>query len=119
MADIDIKEQKKEKKETVYLPFQDLHKAKLYKILNYGKSYSNYIQYKLADNQEHIKNIYVDRTPHTIFNPDGSVPEVIDEDRISYQVEIHYTPESNKPIKSCILKSIDIDNMVSKYGCKL
>lgn len=106
-------------KTPVYLPFQNLQKAVLYKILNYGKPYSNFISYLIPENDEYIAKIYVDAEPDTIFNPDGSVPEVIDESRIPHKVEIHYTPESGKPITYCVLKSVEIDKLVSKYGCKL
>ena len=102
-----------------YIPFQSLNKVKIYQILKYGRQYDNYTHYRITENPEFITDLYVDAEPYTMFNPDGSVPMVIDESRLPYQVEIHYCAESKKPMKPCILAKADIDMLIAKYGCKL
>ena len=61
----------------------------------------------------------MEREPYTMFNADGSVPRIIDESKLTYQVEIHYSPVSSKAMKSCILTNADIDELVARYGCRL
>lgn len=95
-----------------YIPFQSLFKSKAYKILNYGRRYDKYTRFRISDNPEFITDIYVDAEPYIMFAAN-------DESQIKYQVEIHYTMESNKPMKPCIITNEEIDVLVAKYGCKL
>lgn len=95
-----------------YIPFQSLPKAKAYKILNYGRTYDKYTRFRISDNSEHITNIYVDDEPYIMF-------AASDKSQIKHQVEIHYTIESNKVMKTCFLTNEEIDVLVAKYGCKL
>jgi hypothetical protein len=102
-----------------YIPFQSLIKAKVYRILNYGRPYDNYSHFRMSDNPELITDIYIDSEPYTMLSLDGSVPSVIDDSCIPYQIEILYTKESNKPMRTCIRSKADIDALLAKYGCKL
>ena len=102
-----------------YLPFQNLPKAKAYRILHYGQAYAKFTRFRISSNPEGITDIYVDDEPHAMFNPDGSVPQVIDESRIPYQVEIHYAAEQHNAMTPCVLRLDEIDSLVAKYGCRL
>jgi hypothetical protein len=73
----------------------------------------------MSDNPELITDIYIDSEPYTMLSLDGSVPSVIDDSRIPYQIEILYTKESSKPMRTCIRTKADIDALLAKYGCKL
>ena len=95
-----------------YIPFQSLPKAKVYKILNYGRPYDKYTRFRISDNPEHITYIYVDDEPYIMFASG-------DKSQIKHQVEIHYTLESQKAMIACILTNDEIDVLVAKYGCKL
>lgn len=95
-----------------YKPFQTLPKAKAYKILNYGRTYDKYTRYRISENPEHITDIYVDYEPCSMLTISG-------ESQITYQVEIHYSAESNQSMKNLALTNAEIDVLVSKYGCKL
>lgn len=98
-----------------YMPFQNLAKAKQYKILNYGKAYDKYTHFRIVENPEQITDIYVDGEPYIMF----AIANVMDESQIHHQIEIHYSSESHKPMKACILTNAEIDVLVAKYGCKL
>jgi len=88
-------------------PFESRYKMQT--ILNYGKPYSNYSSYNIMINDDSIKTIYVDNIPcSTLFTND-----------LPFYVEIHYTPESNKPILETVLHESELNNLLSKYGCKL
>ena len=102
-----------------YLPFQNIPKAKAYRILHYGQAYAKFTRFRISSNPEGITDIYVDDEPHAMFNPDGSVPQVIDESRIPYQVEIHYAAEQHNAMTPCVLRLDEIDSLVAKYGCRL
>ena len=102
-----------------YIPFQNLAKAKAYRILNYGRSYDKYTRFRISENPEQITDIYVDDEPCTMFNTNGISPKVIDESQITYNVEIHYSTEPKQSMKSRILTNLEIDVLVEKYGCKL
>ena len=97
-----------------YIPFQTLTKAKQYKILNYGRAYDKYTRFRISENPEHITDIYVDNEPYIIFGT-----QIMDESKISYQVEIHYSTDSKQSMKARILTNAEIDVLVAKYGCKL
>jgi hypothetical protein len=102
-----------------YIPFQSLQKTKAYRILHYGQPYINYSHFRISSNPEGITDIYVDKEPHIIIDLDGNICEVLDESQITYQVEIHYSPETQIPMKCCILTNAEIDTLVAKWGCKL
>jgi uncharacterized protein YcsI (UPF0317 family) len=95
-----------------YIPFQTLTKAKAYKILNYGRPYDKYTRFQISENPEQITDIYVDDEPYIKF-------AIGCESQITHQIEIHYSTESNRSMKSCILTNAEIDILVARYGCKL
>ena len=93
-----------------YIPFTNRYI--MYKILNYGKPYTNYTTYKPIDNPECIETIYVDNQSCTTLEyyppeQNGNIP---------YYVEIHYTKSSGKKKIETILKNHEIDSLIAKYG---
>ena len=96
---------------TNYIPFQNLAKVKIYKLLNYGKSYSNYTSFKMIDNLDGVICVYVDKEPYKVNN--------LDDTKTQYHVEIHFTPHVNKPPQKIILTNQEIDTIIEKYGSKL
>lgn len=101
--------------ENNYIPFQNLAKAKAYRIINYGRLYDKYTRFRIVENPEQITDIYVDNEPYIVSNS----MKLVNDAEVYHQVEIHYAPESNKPMKACILMNSEIDVLVAKYGCKL
>lgn len=113
-------------------PFENRYKT--YRILNYGKPYTNYktynIQYHPA-NTTNISEIYVDNqtcnnipTNKSLFS-NNNIDEntaLLQTKLISkYFVEIHYVPEEKKPKLEYIMTDYDINELLSKYdfGIKL
>lgn len=94
-----------------YIPFQELMKSKIHKIVNYGKPYSHYTCFTLIENTDDVKCLYVDNEPHKI--------DKLEETLNQYNVEIHYTPTINKPPQKTIMTNREIDMFIDKYGCKL
>ena len=101
-------------------PFENRYKT--YRILNYGKPYSNYTTYNIKyhpENKTNILAIYIDnQTCNNI--PTNSV---VDENTAllqtkllkKYYVEIHYIPEEHKPKLEYIMTENDINELLSKY----
>ena len=89
----------------------------MYKILNYGKPYTNYTTYKPIANPECIETIYVDNKTCT----DTTLLECNQEtiSNFPYYVEIHYTKTSGKKKIETILKNYEINDLIAKYGSKL
>ena len=113
-------------------PFENRYKT--YRILNYGKPYSNYKTYNIKyhpSNTNNILAIYVDNQPCNNIPTNKSLlsNSVADENTAllqtkllkKYYVEIHYTPEENKPKLEYIMTENDINELISKYdfGIKL
>ena len=113
-------------------PFENRYKT--YRILNYGKPYSNYKTYNIKYhpvNTTHILAIYVDNQSCNNIPTNKSLlsNSVADENTAllqskllkKYYVEIHYTPEENKPKLEYIMTENDINELISKYdfGIKL
>jgi hypothetical protein len=113
-------------------PFENRYKT--YRILNYGKPYSNYNTYNIQyhpDNKTNILAIYIDRQPcNNIPTNKSLLSNSIPNENTAllqtkllkkYYVEIHYIPEENKPKLEYIMTENDIDDLISKYdfGIKL
>ena len=113
-------------------PFENRYKT--YRILNYGKPYSNYKTYNIRyhpDNTTNILAIYIDNKPCNNIPTNKSLlstnnvnenTALLQTKLISkYFVEIHYIPEENKPILEYIMTENDIDELIYKYdfGIKL
>ena len=113
-------------------PFENRYKT--YRILNYGKPYSNYKTYNIKyhpENKTNILAIYVDNKSCNNIPTNKSLlsNSVADENTAllqtkllkKYYVEIHYTPEENKPKLEYIMTENDIIELISKYdfGIKL
>ena len=93
-----------------YIPFQELPKAKLYKILHYGKHYSNYCTYMFHTNIDGLKCIYVDNEPCS--STDKSIDSI-------YYTELHYNDELMlEPIRKIMLGD-EVDAILETYGCRL
>ena len=114
------------------LPFENRYKT--YRILNYGKPYSNYKTYHIQNhsaNKTNIFAIYVDTQTCNNIPTNKSLlsTSVPDENTALLQtklnpkhfVEIHYTPETNKPKLEYIMTETDINDLLDKYdfGIKL
>lgn len=97
---------------TKYIPFQTLPKSAKYRILNYGRPYTNYTHYSIPANGEGITDIYVDREFVTIPNISNL-----------HHVEIHSSNPSTTGhtpiIKEVVLDDHVLDELIGKYGCKL
>jgi hypothetical protein len=113
-------------------PFENRYKT--YRILNYGKPYSNYKTYNIKyhpENKTNILAIYVDNQSCNNIPTNKSLlsNSIADENTALLQtsllkkfyVEIHYTPEENKPKLEYIMTENDINELISKYdfGIKL
>jgi hypothetical protein len=96
---------------TQYIPFQELMKSKIHKIVNYGKPYSNYTCFPLIENADSVMCIYVDKEPNKV--------DKLDDTQNQYYVEIYFTPSANKPPQKIIMTNREIDTFIEKYGCKL
>lgn len=94
-----------------YIPFTNRYI--MYKLLNYGKSYTNYTKYTMIDNSDNIETIYVDNASCTNDKTLNVQPE-----NMYYYVEIHYTAFTDKKKLETIMKAIEIDTLIGKYGCK-
>ena len=124
------------------LPFENRYKK--HRILNYGKPYTNYRSYNVKyhlENKTNILAIYVDNQVcnNIATNKSSNIsnmnnekqqllnklkePNTSDNTKIEYKyyVEIHYTPEENKPKLEYIMTENDINDLISKYdfGIKL
>jgi len=107
-------------------PFESRYKK--FKILNFGKPYTNYKTYNIKyhpENKTNIFAIYVDNqkcnnipTNKSLFSNNN-----IDEKTAllsikllnKYFVEIHYTPEQNKPKLEYIMTKQDVNELLRKY----
>jgi hypothetical protein len=111
----------------IYIPFTKQYI--MYKIMNYGKSYSNYTTYKLIENTDNIEIIYVDNKScsdkdtidniDNIDNIDANITNLSNLSYLSYHVEIHYTKISKKNKFETIMKNYEIDMLLAKYGNKV
>ena len=106
-------------------PFENRYKT--FRILNYGKPYSNYKTFNIkyhSENTSNIRAIYVD---NKMCNHIPTNKSLLDENTAllstshieKYFVEIHYIPEENKPILEYIMTKEDIIHLLSKYGCSM
>ena len=117
-------------------PFDNRYKT--FRILNYGKPYTNYKTYNIKyhpENKTNILAIYVDNQNCSNIATNKSLLSTnkIDEKTSllcntintklnpTYFVEIHYTPEQKKPNLEYIMSESDICELLSKYdfGIKL
>jgi hypothetical protein len=119
------------------LPFESRYKK--YRILNFGKPYTNYRSYNVKyhpENKTNILAIYVDNQvcnnvatnkSSNIINMNNEKqqllnklkePNTSDNTKIEYKyyVEIHYTLEQHKPKLEYIMAQSDINELLSKYG---
>jgi len=119
------------------LPFESRYKK--YRILNFGKPYTNYRSYNVKyhpENKTNILAIYVDNQVCNNIATNKSInisnmnnekqqllkklkePNTSDNTKIEYKyyVEIHYTPEQYKPKLEYIMTQSDINELLSKYG---
>ena len=109
------------------LPFENRYKT--FKILNFGKPYTNYKTYNIKYNPENktsIFAIYVDNqkcnnipTNKSLFsntNINENTALLSTKLLNKYFVEIHYTPEQNKPKLEYIMTEQDINELLQKYG---
>ena len=119
------------------LPFESRYKK--YRILNFGKPYTNYRSYNVKyhlENKTNILAIYVDNQVcnNTATNKSSNIsnmnnekqqllnklkePNTSDNTKIEYKyyVEIHYTLEQHKPKLEYIMTQSDINELLSKYG---
>ena len=111
-------------------PFENRYKT--FRILNYGKPYTNYKTYNIRYHPENTTNIlaiYIDNQICNNIPTNKSLLCNIDENTAllstkllnKYFVEIHYIPEENKPKLEYIMTETDINELISKYdfGIKL
>ena len=111
-------------------PFENRYKT--FRILNYGKSYTNYKTYNVKyhlENKTNIFAIYVDNQKCNKIPTNMSLLTTsnIDEKTAllhtkllnKYYVEIHYNLEENKPKLEYIMTEYDINELLSKYGYKM
>ena len=109
------------------LPFDNHYKT--FRILNFGKPYTNYKTYNIKHhpaNTNHILAIYVDNQKCNTVSTNTSLLSTINVTEKTallqtklinkYYVEIHYTPEQNKPKLEYIMTDNDINELLSKYG---
>jgi len=103
---------------TKTLPFDSRYIKE--RILNYGKPYTDYKTYQIINEKllkknidddndnDNIKIIYVDNKTcsHNCTKLFTS--------NLSYYVEIHYTLESKKPVLETIMKTNEIEELLSK-----
>jgi hypothetical protein len=98
--------------ENIYIPFENRYI--MYKILNYGKSYSNYTTYKLFNKKDDdIETIYIDN--QTCITPDKEIEFNLQ--NLPYYVEIHYNKTSGKNKFETIMKKHEIYTLLEKYFC--
>jgi hypothetical protein len=117
-------------------PFENRYRT--FRILNYGKPYSNYKTYNIQhhpENKTNILAIYVDNQPCNTTQNNKTKSRAITETTsllqnnlqstlhtvTKYFVEIHYTPEQNKDKLDYIMTESDISELLSLYdfGIKL
>ena len=114
------------------LPFENRYKT--YRILNYGKPYTNYKTYNIRyhpKNTSNILAIYIDnKTCNNIPTNKSLLSNSIADENTAllssklvnkYFVEIHYIPEEHKPKLEYIMTENDINDLLYKYdfGIKL
>ena len=116
------------------LPFENRYKT--FRILNYGKPYTNYKTYNIKyhpQNKTNILAIYIDNQTcnniptnksllsNNTKNADENTALLSTKLLKKYYVEIHYIPEEHKPKLEYIMTENDINDLISKYdfGIKL
>jgi len=108
-------------------PFENRYKT--FKILNYGKPYTNYKTYTLNNHPENTTNIlaiYVDKQTCNNIPTNKSLlstNNINEKTQLlstkllkKYFVEIHYIPEDNKPKLEYIMTEDDIEKLLFKYS---
>ena len=106
------------------LPFENRYKT--FRILNYGKPYTNYKTYNIQyhpENKTNILAIYIDNQSCNNIPTNKSLLCSINENTAllltqllnKFFVEIHYIPEENKPKLEYIMTENDISDLLSKY----
>jgi hypothetical protein len=109
-------------------PFENRYKT--FRILNFGKPYTNYKTYNVKyhlENKTNIFAIYVDNQKcmniptnksllTTTTNIDEKTALLHTKLLNKYYVEIHYIPEEKKPKLEYIMTEYDINELLSKYG---
>ena len=96
-----------------YIPFEKRYIK--YRLINYGQPYKNYTKYILATNTDSIQTIYIDNEPCV----DSQTMQTMNEFDLPHYIEIHYLPESGKPKLETIMKSHELDTLISKYIFKV
>jgi hypothetical protein len=111
-------------------PFDNRYKT--FQILNFNKPYTNYKTYNIKyhpGNKTNILAIYVDNqecnniptnksllSTNKINEKTSLLCNTINTKIIpTYFVEIHYTPEQNKPKLEYVMTQSDINELLSKY----
>ena len=95
-----------------YIPFEKRYIK--YRIINYGKPYTDYTKYTLANNIDDVAVIYIDNQPCLGSHDIQKTPV----EELPHFIEIHHTPESGKSKIETIMKSCDLDNLIGKYICR-
>ena len=103
-------------------PFESRYKT--FRILNYGKPYTNYKTFNIKYhpvNTSNIMAIYVDNqkcnnipTNKSLLDEKKALLTIQNSEK--YFVEIHYISEENKPKLEYIMTKDDINNLLCKYG---
>ena len=95
-----------------YIPFEKRYTK--YRIINYGKPYTNYTKYILASNIDDVAIIYIDNQPCLDSRDIQNTPV----EQLPFFIEIHHTPQSGKSKIETIMKSHELDNLIAKYICR-
>ena len=111
-------------------PFANRYKT--FRLINYGKPYTNYRTYNVKyhpENKSNILAIYVDNQKCNNIPTNKSLlsNSVADENTAllktklvnKYFVEIHYTPEQHKPKLEYIMTESDINDLLRKYNYEM
>jgi hypothetical protein len=103
-------------------PFESRYKS--FRILNYGKPYTNYKTFNIKYHPENTSNIMAIYVDNQKCNNIPTNKSLLDEKKAllstshieKYFVEIHYILEENKPKLEYIMTKDDINNLLCKYG---
>ena len=103
------------------LPFETRYKK--FRILNFGKPYTNYKTYNIKYHPENKTNIFAIYVDNQKCNNIPTNKSLLDEKKAlltiqnseKYFVEIHYISEENKPKLEYIMTENDISDLLSKY----
>jgi len=93
-----------------YIPFQKRYTK--YRLLNYGKPYTDYTKYTLKPNPDNVEFIYIDNNPCIEI----TLQHNIENEQLPFYVEIHYNCGN---IFENIFKNHELDTLIQKYICIL